>query len=179
METQTINEFLEFIKKRKSIRNFIDQKIDNNTIKEILECGRWAPSGANSQPWRICVVIHPTVKRMLSEKSKYREIIGSAYVNVVIFLDLERGYDKVKDIQAIGAFMQNILLGVHAQKNIGAVWIGEILNRKEEVNEIFKLPSDKYELMGCIAIGVIDESQEEKKEKKRDRRLLETFMDWF
>lgn len=179
MEMKTINEFLEFIKERKSIRNFTDQKIRTSTINEILECGRWAPSGSNSQPWRISVVTHPTVKRMLSELSKYRKILDSANVIVVVFLDLERGYDRVKDIQAIGAFMQNILLGVHGQENLGAVWIGEILNRKEEVNEIFKFPPDKYELMGCIAIGVIDNAQEEKNERSRNRRPLESFMDWF
>ena len=149
------NDFIEFIKQRKSSRNFIYKKIDKETITNILECARWAPSGNNSQPWRVCAVIHPTVKRMLSELSKYGGIIEEAYVNLVVFLDLEQGYNRVKDIQAIGAFMENILLGVNAQQDLGAVWIGEILGRKDEVNEIFKFPTDKFELMGIICIGIV------------------------
>lgn len=173
------NDFIEFIKQRKSSRNFIYKKIDKETITNILECARWAPSGNNSQPWRVCAVIHPTVKRMLSELSKYGGIIEEAYVNLVVFLDIERGYNRVKDIQAIGAFMENILLGVNAQEELGAVWIGEILGRKDEVNEIFKFPKEKLELMGVIAVGIVDEAREKVREKERKRRSLDEFVDWY
>jgi nitroreductase len=179
MELETINKLLEFIKTRKSIRTFEYKKIKDQTIKDILECGRWAPSGSNSQPWYFCVAIHPTVKRMLSEHSKYSQIIESAYVNIVVFLDLEKGYDRVKDLQGIGACIENILLAIHAQEGLGAVWIGEILNKKEAVNELFKLPTDKYELMACIAIGAIDEASELRKKKPRERFSLDSIMSWY
>jgi nitroreductase len=177
MESKTSN-LIELIKSRRSIRNFIYQKIDKETIKDILECGRWAPSGQNCQPWKICIVEHPTVKRMVAEQTKYGGIIESAYINFVIFLDIERGYERVKDLQAIGAFIQTILLGVHA-KGLGAVWIGEILNNKEKINEIFKLSPDKFELMCVISVGVIDDAMEEKSKKERERRPLDDFIDWF
>ena len=134
MESKT-SDLLKLIKSRKSIRNFVYKKIDNQTIKEIVDCGRWAPSGQNSQPWKVQIVSHPTVKRLIAENSKYGGIIESAFLNFVVFLDLERGYDRVKDILAIGAFIQNVLLAVHA-KGLGAVWIGEILKNKEKVSEI-------------------------------------------
>jgi nitroreductase len=170
------NELLEFIKSRKSIRTFIYEKIDKTTINQILECGRWAPSGNNTQPWKVCVVVHPTVKRMLAELSKYGGIIESAYVNFVIFLDVQKGYDRVKDIQAIGAFIENILLAVHA-KGLGGAWIGEILQKKDEVNEIFKFSKDKYELMALIAVGVIDQPMVDQKAKERERIELDDFIE--
>ena len=175
----TKNEFVDFIKDRKSIRSFIYKKISKETILEIISCGQWAPSGKNSQPWKVCIVIHPTVKRMLSELTKYGGIIEEAYVNLVVFLDIERGYDRVKDVQAIGAFIQNLLLGVYAQENLGAVWIGEILSRKEEVNQIFKFPINKFELMGVVAIGVVDDARDKVRSKERIRRPVEEFIDWF
>jgi nitroreductase len=173
------NDIVEFIKERKSVRSFIFKKIDKKTILDWLECGRWAPSGRNSQPWHVCVVIHPTVKRMISELTKYGGIIEEAYASLVVFLDLEKGYDRTKDIQAIGAFMQNILLAIHAQEDIGAVWIGEILNKKKEVNEIFKFPLDKFELMGIIALGYIDDARVKAGKKQRERRTVEEFIDWY
>lgn len=175
MESKT-NDLLDLIRSRKSVRNFIYKKIDNDTIKEILDCGRWAPSGQNSQPWKVCIVAHPTVKRMIAEQSKYGGIIESAYLNFVVFLDLERGYDRVKDVLAVGAFIQNLLLAVHA-KGLGGVWIGEILKNKEKVSEIFKLSPEKFELMGVLTVGLIDESLEKKEERKR--RSLDEFIDWF
>jgi nitroreductase len=177
MESKS-SDLINLIKSRKSSRNFIFQKVDNNTIKEIIECGRWAPSGNNTQPWKVCIVTHPTVKRMLAELSKYGGIMESAYVNLVIFLDVERGYDRVKDLEAIGAFVENILLAAHA-KGLGAVWIGEILKNKDKVDEIFKLSPEKYELMCVVAIGVIDEALESKKEEKRERREIDQFIDWY
>lgn len=175
MELKT-NDLLNLIKSRRSVRNFVYKKIDNQTIKEIVDCGRWAPSGQNSQPWKVCIVSHPTVKRMISEQSKYGGIIESAYLNFVVFLDLERGYDRVKDILAIGAFIQNMLLAIHA-KGLGAVWIGEILKNKEKISEIFKFSPERYELMGVLTVGLIDESIEKKEERKR--RSLDEFTDWF
>jgi nitroreductase len=170
------NNLIAKIKSRKSIRNFIYKKIDNDTIGEILECGRWAPSGRNSQPWKVCIVSHPTVKRLVAEHSKYGGIIESAYLNFVVFLDLERGYDRVKDVLAMGAFIENMLLAVHA-KGLGGVWIGEILKNKEKVSEVFKLSPERYELMGVLVVGLIDLALEKK--EKRERRPLEEFIDWF
>ncbi len=170
------NNLIAKIKSRKSIRNFIYKKIDNDTIGEILECGRWAPSGQNSQPWKVCIVSHPTVKRLVAEQSKYGGIIESAYLNLVVFLDHERGYDRTKDILAMGAFIQNMLLAAHT-KGLGAVWIGEILKNKEKVSEVFKLSPEKYELMGVLVVGLIDLALEKK--EKRERRPLVEFIDWF
>ncbi|MHA1106314.1 MAG: nitroreductase family protein [Promethearchaeota archaeon] len=172
------NNLIELIKSRKSIRNFIYEKISNDTIKEILECGRWAPSANNCQPWKVCVVIHPTVKRMLAELSNYGGIIDSAYVDFVIFLDIDKGSERVKDIQALGAFIQNILLAIES-KGLGAVWIGEILKNKDQVNEIFKLPTEKFELMCVIAMGVIEEPMIEKNEKERNRNPLDDIIDFY
>jgi len=116
---------------------------------------------------------------MLSELTKYGGILEDAYVDLVVFLDLDRGYDRTKDIQAIGAFVQNILLGAHAQEDLGAVWIGEILNRKEDVNQIFKFPIEKFELMGVVAIGMIDDAREKARKESRERRSVDEFIDWF
>ncbi|MBD3197810.1 MAG: nitroreductase family protein, partial [Candidatus Lokiarchaeota archaeon] len=113
-----------------------------------------------------------------AETTKYGGIIESAYANIVVFLNLEKGYNRVKDIQAMGAFMQNLLLGAHAL-GLGAVWIGEILNHKEEVNKIFKMDPEKFELMGVISLGVIDENREEKFSKERERREIDNFTTWF
>ncbi len=175
MESKT-NDLLNLIKSRRSVRNFVYKKIDNNTIGDILESGRWAPSGRNSQPWKVCIVSHPTVKRLVAEQSKYGGIIESAYLNFVVFLDLERGYDRVKDVLAMGAFIENMLLAVHA-KGLGGVWIGEILKNKEKVSEVFKLSPEKYEIIWVLVVGLIDLALEKK--EKRERRPLVEFIDWF
>jgi nitroreductase len=44
------------IRRRKSIRAFLDTPVDDATIAELLELAARAPSGGNVQPWRIYVV---------------------------------------------------------------------------------------------------------------------------
>lgn len=49
-------QFLELVKARRSIRNFKPDSIPTDYVEKILEVARWAPSGANSQPWEFIVV---------------------------------------------------------------------------------------------------------------------------
>lgn len=181
---ERVIQYLNLIKSRKSVRSFIYKTVNNKLIREILEFARWAPSGFNNQPWKVNLVAHPTIKRLLAENTKHGDIIEGAYCNIVVFYDLDRGYDRIKDIQACGAFMQNILLGINAinlgtDEKIGGVWLGEILNRKEKVNEIFKLSPKKFELMGIIALGYVDKDKQSKEQEERSRRDIDEFIEWY
>ena len=47
---------LELVKKRRSIRRFRPEPIPDEYVDRIIEAARWAPSGANSQPWEFIVI---------------------------------------------------------------------------------------------------------------------------
>ena len=47
---------LELVKKRRSIRKFKPDPIPDEYVDKIIEVARWAPSGANSQPWEFIVI---------------------------------------------------------------------------------------------------------------------------
>ncbi|MFC2013421.1 nitroreductase family protein [Chloroflexota bacterium] len=47
---------LELVQKRRSIRKFKPEPIPDEYVNQIIEAARWAPSGANSQPWEFIVV---------------------------------------------------------------------------------------------------------------------------
>lgn len=50
----------ETISARRSVRSFEPgPEVGRQVLAEIAEAGRWAPSGANSQPWEICIVHEP------------------------------------------------------------------------------------------------------------------------
>ncbi|THK41450.1 nitroreductase [Methylophaga sp. SB9B] len=56
----------ELIKQRHSTRAFIDKAVDEELIDDILDTARFAPSGANTQPWQVAVVTGKT-KQQISE----------------------------------------------------------------------------------------------------------------
>lgn len=49
-------QLLDVLKHRRAVRGYTDQSVEEEKIQKLLEAGRWAPSGANSQPWEFVVV---------------------------------------------------------------------------------------------------------------------------
>ena len=60
------NSIIKNIKERRSIRNFEEKKIDKETIKEIIQAGKYAPSAKDDQPWKFIVI---TKKEYIQELS--------------------------------------------------------------------------------------------------------------
>lgn len=54
----------EAIRERRSIRAFQDKDVSEDVIRVILDTARFAPSGANSQPWEVAVVTGETKERI-------------------------------------------------------------------------------------------------------------------
>jgi len=48
-----------------SVRRFTDAPVDDQTIRDILDDARFAPSGGNRQGWRVIVVKDPAPRRAL------------------------------------------------------------------------------------------------------------------
>ncbi len=46
----------EALQARKSVRAFVDKEVPEETITAILDAARHAPSGTNTQPWKVAVV---------------------------------------------------------------------------------------------------------------------------
>lgn len=142
---------IEAIKTRRSVREFLKKEVADGDLVKILDCARWAPSGKNKQPWRFIVVKDRMIKREIARHTFYGSVVESAPVSIAVFYDKSRGYDRTKDLQGIGACIQNLLLASHSM-GLGAVWIGEILAQREEVERILKVPN-YFELMAFIPIG--------------------------
>lgn len=63
-------EYGALIKNRRSIRNFLEKKVDRKIINEILHDTCMAPSASNTQPWRFIVIQDSTIIKKLSDESK-------------------------------------------------------------------------------------------------------------
>jgi nitroreductase len=141
----------ELIKTRRSIRKFTDESVPDEMIDKIIEAGIWAPSGMNNQPWKFAIIKDRNLKTKISQLTHYSKIILGANVLIAVFLDHSLSYDRTKDVQAIGACIQNMLLFIHSV-GLGAVWLGEILKNKDKVLELLGGPKE-LELMAVIALG--------------------------
>ena len=158
---------IEAIHRRRSIREFTDRPISRDLLHEIIAAGIWAPSGLNNQPWRFVTVQDPEIREQVALQTHYSHIVRAANALVAVYLAKDAMYDTVKDIQSAGACIQNILLAAEAV-NLGAVWLGQILKNKIEVNRILGL-SDNFDLMAVIALGY----PQHRNQKSRRKTILE------
>lgn len=138
------------IKGRRSVRKFKKKAVPSKFIEGILEAGRWAPSGLNNQPWRF-MVLSGRLKDDLADYTKYGQIMKSADQCILVFLNKTAVYSREKDLMAIGACIQNMLLAAHEQ-GLGACWLGEILNQRKSFCKHFSIGKE-LQLEAVIALG--------------------------
>ena len=120
-----------------------------------MEAGIWAPSGLNNQPWKFIVIREKDAKDAVARFTKYGDTVRSAPVLICVFLDNGATYNREKDIMAVGACIQNMLIRAH-ELGLGTCWLGEILNKRKDVENLLAVESD-YELMACVTLGFSDE----------------------
>ncbi len=154
---------------RRSIRTFTAEAVDRELLHEIVKAGIWAPSGLNNQPWRFVIVTDPALRGKLAQETRYSHIVVAAPALIAVYLDRNAMYDEVKDHQAAGACIENMLLAAEAL-GLGAVWLGQILKNKENVRLLLELP-EGLELMAVIAIGHPD-----RRDQRSNRKPLDHFI---
>jgi nitroreductase len=144
-------------------------------LREIVKAGSWAPSGLNNQPWRFVLIIDRTTRFKLAEQTRYSHIVKAAPALIAVFLDLSAIYNEVKDHQAAGAAIQNMLLAAE-ELGLGAVWLGEILNQKDQVNDILAVGTE-LDLMAVIAIGHPSHRNQSSKRKDINDLIIKEIME--
>jgi nitroreductase len=71
--------FLKLVKTRRSVRAFKPDPIPDDYVEKIIEAARWAPSGANSQPWEFIVIKDKETKDRIADiVSEVREPVRKA-----------------------------------------------------------------------------------------------------
>ncbi len=165
------NDVMKAITGRRSIRKYTKGIVPEESLQAILEAGRWAPSGLNNQPWSFAILRDPEQKNVVSKLTTYSRIIVESNLCICVFYNIPEGYDRDKDTMSIGACIQNMLLAAHSF-DIGAVWLGEILNRKADVNSLLGIGKD-HELMAVIALGLPAETPRSSRKKLQSLILKE------
>ncbi len=134
---------LEFIFKRRSIRTYLDQPIDDATVVLMLKAAMAAPSAMNMRPWCFVVARDPEVLKSLRNTSPISKM--NAPCAIVVCGDLGKLKRRILEnfwVQDCSAATENLLLAA-STLGLGAVWCGvHPINRLEKkVAEALELPN--------------------------------------
>jgi len=142
---------LDIIKTRRSVRHFDGRPLPEDHMEQILEAGRWAPSGANVQPWRFIVVTRKDTLKAVAERCYYKLFksrhVGEAGAIVVICAYPDAGsatYMLDSAIAGTNMTLMSTALG------IGSCWIGAF--EEPALRSILLIP-EKLKIIALIACG--------------------------
>ena len=138
---------------RRSVRQYTDQKVDQETIKKILAAGFSAPSARNEQPWQFIVVENKDTLKDMSTLTPYASMLKNAAFGMVVCSDTSHHLNIPYDLQDCAAATQNMLVEANAL-GIGSCWIGGYPNedRLENMRKYFHLP-DHIQPLWMISFG--------------------------
>ena len=168
-EADSTNQVIETIMARRSVRKYLPQPVNRETMQVILDCGINAPNGQNKQSWAIRVVDNPEFINGLTEVYKkanpkvaedpnFRNMFRNALTVVFIANDTAYDFSQVD----CGLLGENMILSAWSM-GIGSCCLGgpiRFMKTDPGAAEYLKrlnIP-EGYDLLYCIAFGYPDES---------------------
>ena len=174
-------EVLEAIKTRRSTRKYMDKAVESDRLEKVIEAGRYAPSGGNSQTTHFIVVTNKDVLKKLEEKvvsafsameetpgmyksmafairaSKTGKFIYDYSAPVLIITANQKSYGN--NMADCSCALENMMIAAN-ELDLGSCWINQLrwLNENEEILDImYSLGMDENErVYGALAVGYPD-----------------------
>jgi nitroreductase len=154
------------LKSRRSIRAYDRRPVSDETIADIVDCGRLAATAMNEQPWVFVVVRDPAVRRLIAEAMGHSAFVAEAPVCVAV---LCRQSDYL--LEDGSAATENLLLAATAH-GLGSCWIaGHKMAYASEIVRLLGAPDDQV-LVSMVSIGFAAESP------SPDKRTLSDVLRW-
>ena len=150
-----MNQVIQQLKERKSVRVFTEKPITQEEVSAILEAAVNAPTAGNQQLYTIIHITDPKLKEQLAESCDHQTFIAKAPLVLVFCADcrkwykafLEYGCDPRKP--GVGDLMlavsdtniaaQNAVVAAQSL-GIGSCYIGDIMENAEQQRELLSLP---------------------------------------
>jgi nitroreductase len=130
-------EVLEVIRRRRSVRGLGPVSIPRAHLETIVDAGRLAPSGKNTQPWEFIVITKPETIAALAQ---VQALLGQASAIVAVVVDEHASPFWLEDASAAA---ENMLLAI-AALGYGSRWIeGTLLPKEAGAKEVLGVPADK------------------------------------
>ena len=165
-------DFLNLVKTRYSVRNYMSKEIEPEKLDYIMECVRLAPSAVNNQPWKFAVVTDP--KLLTALKTTYsREWIQEVPCMIVACADHTQSWHRKTDHKDhadidVAIAVEHLCLAA-AEQGLGTCWVCNF--DVELCRKVMELPAH-IEPIALIPIGYAAEKHIPEKKRKPLNEIL-------
>lgn len=164
-----MNELLNLLKIRRSVRLFQDKVIPKEKLEAIIDAARFAPTARNVQPWEFVVITDKKKIIELSNLGPNAKLMETAAAAIAVF-----SVDTQYYLEDGSATTCNILFAATAL-GIGSCWIAG--DKKPYVGQVSKLLNapQGMKLISMIALGY---PQDNNIFKIAEKRSLSELLHW-
>lgn len=149
-------DFIDLVKRRRSIRNFMEMQITDNELHTILRAGLMSPTGKSVRGWHF-IVVKDKDKLLKASKCKNAgaAFISEAPVAIVVLYDKSLSDVWIEDASIAAVSMQYQA----ADLGIGSCWVQVRLRSQEDgtsadeaLRSIFNYPQN-LSALAVVAFG--------------------------
>lgn len=178
------------ISKRRTVKpeRMNGQRIEDDTIRHLLEMADWAPTHARTEPWRFVVYTPETINTFSEQHAAlYKEhtpaerfkqasydklLTSTAGASHVLIVYMKRGSNpnipEIEEVAATSAAIQNILISA-TELGIASFWSTGGMTHHDAFKDFLQI-NDEDKVLGLLFLGY---PLEEPKEGKRNIPLSE------
>lgn len=142
----------EAIKTRRNIRTYNDKSISEETLKELMEAARWAPSACNRQGLRFIVMNEEDIHRLTYAGTAW--FLPEAKQGLLVLYDnMSDNTEYIDHLLSGAAAVQNLILKAWSL-GIGVGWVNNMPPQRI-VRKLFKIPWN-YDIICFLGLGYFD-----------------------
>lgn len=149
-------ELLDTMLKRKSIRQYTDEKISKENIEQILQAGLLAPSSRNIRPCELIVVeSKDTLEKLSHCKTFGSKMLKDASHAIVVLGNKNKSDVWIEDCSIVMTYMHLMATSL----NIGSCWVqcrlrnnGE-MTTEDYIKDLLSIP-DSYCVEAILCLGI-------------------------
>ena len=179
-----MNNVIDTLMKRKSVRVFLDQEIEEEKVETILKASINAPTAGNQQLYTILKITDSSIKQQLSVLCDHQPFIASAKLLLIYLADCHKWYEAYKDIDLnprqpeLGDFLLAVDDALIASENaviaaqslgIGSCYIGDVMENREEISKLLHLPD--YVFPAALLVFGYPTTKQQKRQKPQRANL--------
>jgi len=140
------------IKKRYSVRKFLNKPVEQEKIDILLEAARLAPSASNKQSWKFIVIKDPEKRKQLTNICRDQKFVSEAPITIAVcYTNLDYIMTCGQKAPVIdGAIAAEHIVLQAVELGLGSCWIGAFYHDK--MGKLINLPQN-YEIIGLLPIG--------------------------
>lgn len=151
---------LEMLKKRRSIRKYKKEMVEDEKIDLLIKSALLAPSSRRIQPWEFIVVTDPMLMKELSKAKEH----GSSFLQDAPLAIVVMGDERKSDVWIEDTSIASVIIQIMAESmGLGSCWIqirerlhNDDITSEDYVRKLLKIPAN-MRVEAIIAIGYPDE----------------------